>query len=214
MTANEHDPEDGRLWRQMPTEYRRRQLIEAALDVISEVGISKTTVNLVARRAGLSPAVVNLQFKSKDNMLVEAFSTVRQEFKDGWVAAQIDDASRVDVAQKVRNMLAVHFRPELCTPKKLRVWFAFLGEASSRETYLEITHGYEDAYVGVLSDLCEELIQVGGYEHLNAARVARSLLAACDGLWLSRMLRPGTLPPEECLRNLDGQLAAFFPKHF
>lgn len=214
MSANQHQPNEGRQWRQMPTEYRRRQLIDAAIDVIAEVGISKTTVNLVSKRAGLSPAVINLQFQSKDNLLRETFNAVRDEFKEAWVASQIADVGTVGVAQKIHNMLAVHFRPELCTPRKLKVWFAFLGEASARDTYLDITHRYETAYVGVLSTLCADLVEEGQYANLNPDNVARSLLAACDGLWLARMLRPDTLTPDDCTGNLSGLLTAFFPKHF
>ena len=213
MTARKAQAADTRQWRQMPAEYRRRQLMDATIDVIAEVGISKTTVGLVAARANLSPAIINLQFGNKETMLIETFKSMRQEFSDAWLAAQVTDANN-DISRRIANMLAVYFQPEMCVPEKLRVWFAFLGEAAARQTYLDITHRYEDAYVGTLTEMCAQLIRTGGYTHLRAEHAARSLLATCDGLWVARMLRPDTLSPEACRENLAAVLALAFPDHF
>jgi TetR/AcrR family transcriptional repressor of bet genes len=213
MTTGKAQDADTRQWRQMPAEYRRRQLMEATIEVIAEVGISRTTVGLVAGRANLSPAIINLQFGNKDTMLIETFKSMRNEFRDAWVAAQVSDANK-DISRRIAAMLSVYFQPEMCAPEKLRVWFAFLGEATARQTYLDITHRYEDAYVGTLTDMCAQLIRDGGYTHLRADHIARTLLATCDGLWVARMLRPDTLSPEACQDNLMAVLALAFPVHF
>ncbi|MCZ4353044.1 TetR family transcriptional regulator C-terminal domain-containing protein [Roseovarius aestuarii] len=214
MTAKKPADTDKRQWRQMPAEFRRRQLMDATIAVISDVGISKATVGLVAAHAKLSPAIVNLQFGNKNTMLVETFKSMRNDFRDAWVAAQVADVARDNVAMRISNMLQVYFYPEQCSPQKLRVWFAFLGEAAARETYLDITQRYEDNYVRALTDMCADLIAQGGYTHLRAEHIARSLLAACDGLWVARMLRPDTLSPEACRENLAALLAMAFPDHF
>ncbi|SHK39331.1 transcriptional regulator, TetR family [Shimia gijangensis] len=214
MTLAKHQPDDGRQWRQMPTEYRRKQLIEATIDVIAEVGLSRATVSLVSKKAELSPAVINLQFQSKDNMLVETLKYVREEFNQAWRKANEAGGENGNAADKVQNLLGTYFRPEICDPKKLRVWFAFFGEAAARETYLDITRRYEAAVLGVLRDGCAVLIEEGGYDWMDPHRTARSLLASCDGLWMGLMLRPDTISPEQCVESLNELLASHFPKHF
>ena len=50
-------------------ETRRRQLIEATIDTIHEVGFASTTVQAVSRRAGLSAGLVAHYFRDKEGLL-------------------------------------------------------------------------------------------------------------------------------------------------
>ena len=51
----------------------RKKIIEAALDDFSEVGLSQTSIESIAGRAGLEPAVVRALFVDKETVLKELF---------------------------------------------------------------------------------------------------------------------------------------------
>jgi AcrR family transcriptional regulator len=61
-------------------EARRRQILEAAAQVISERGLCDTRIVDVAKRAGASPALVIYYFGSKDRVLAEALTYADESF--------------------------------------------------------------------------------------------------------------------------------------
>ena len=54
----------------LPPEERRRQLLDAALEVLAEEGFDALTVEAVARRAGLTRPVIYDQFGDLDGLLL------------------------------------------------------------------------------------------------------------------------------------------------
>ncbi|MDQ4005928.1 MAG: TetR family transcriptional regulator [Actinomycetota bacterium] len=63
-----------------PSKRRRSEILEAAVDVIAERGICETRIADVARRAGMSAALVLYYFDSKDRLLTEALTHAEDRF--------------------------------------------------------------------------------------------------------------------------------------
>lgn len=61
------------LFKRAPENERRRELIEATLESISEVGIQATTVRAVAARAGVTNGLIRHHFENKANLIIEAY---------------------------------------------------------------------------------------------------------------------------------------------
>jgi AcrR family transcriptional regulator len=59
---------------------RRRQILEAAVQVIAAKGLCDTGIKHVADRAGTSPALVIYYFGTKDTLLAEALSFADEHF--------------------------------------------------------------------------------------------------------------------------------------
>src|SRR5438128_7771556 len=62
------------------SELRRRQILEAAVRVISERGLCDTRISDVAERAGASSALVIYYFSTKDRLLAEALAHSEESF--------------------------------------------------------------------------------------------------------------------------------------
>jgi AcrR family transcriptional regulator len=62
------------------TRSRRREILDAAIEVIAENGLCDTRVADVAKRAGLSPGLVIYYFDSKDRLLTEALTLAEDRF--------------------------------------------------------------------------------------------------------------------------------------
>src|ERR671936_419418 len=59
---------------------RRRQILDAAVAVVSERGLCDTRIADVAERAGASPALVIYYFGTRDRLLAQALAFSEEQF--------------------------------------------------------------------------------------------------------------------------------------
>lgn len=193
-------------------EVRRRQLIEATIRSIAEHGLSGTTMATVTRLAGLSMGIVSFHFRSKENLLQETLVHLAEEHREQWVESL--GSSTLAPEAKLAAVIDAHFHPRTCNPDRIRVWFAFFGEARHRAVYREKASTFDAERSRITTDLCREIIADGGYRGIDPLEVSQTLESLADGLWLSIMLYPGWLTPESARRRIDSYLAGVFPRHF
>ena len=192
-------------------EERQVQLIKATIGSIAKHGLSVTTMATVAKEAGLSQGIINLHFQSKERLLEETLRYVVDEYRTTWYEAL--DNSGDSVAEKLSALVGVDFDKRICQRNKLAVWFAFWGESRSRLTYRRICAEHGQEYQRVLTGLCEQIIEEGGYEVI-ARQVAIGLLAMSEGLWLDLLLSPTEMTPEQAQAVSMSYLQGIFPGHF
>jgi TetR/AcrR family transcriptional repressor of bet genes len=198
--------------RTAPPEQRRLQLIKATIRSIARYGLSDTTMATVAGEARLSQGIINLHFQSKDRLLAETLRHVADEYLNTWERA-LERAGPAS-ADKLAALAVMEFEKPLCDRNKLAVWFAFWGESKSRPTYRKICTDRDRQYTAVLNRLCQDLIDDGGYDRLDAEVVATGLSAMSEGLWLDLLLSPKSFSPETARRVTLGYLASYFPRHY
>jgi TetR/AcrR family transcriptional repressor of bet genes len=123
------------------TDYRRQQLIEAAMSSIAEHGLANTTVARVAEAAGLSQGIVNFYFESKRALLMATLEYVESEFQRVRRDAK-RSAAKTPEAQ-LDAIIESTFDPAICSPRYLDVWDAFWGEARAREDFNRVCSAHE-----------------------------------------------------------------------
>lgn len=193
-------------------EERQKQLIQATIRSVSRNGLSDTTMATVSREAGLSQGIINLHFQSKDRLLVETLRHIADGYRIAWEKA-IQEAGP-SPAEQLAALVAVDFKLPVCDRNKLAVWFAFWGESKARPTYRKICAQRDMAYRKELVQLCEQLIEEGGYGELNAESVAAGLSAMTSGLWLDLLTNPRSMSREQARQICMDYLATAFSKHF
>lgn len=193
-------------------EKRRRQLIEATMKCIGRKGISGMTLADVARTAGLSQGIVNLHFESKDNLLRETLESLAGDYRAQFERA-LERAGPL-AADRLQALLELDLKPSICQRSKLAVWFAFWGEVGSRPTYRRICDDLDRYYDRVVEELCAEIIDEGGYEHVSAAAAATAFNSMTSGLWLSCLISPGDWDRQAASAAVETWLASVFPAHF
>ena len=192
-------------------EERQAQLIKATIRSIAKNGLSVTTMANVAREAQLSQGIINLHFQSKERLLEETLLHVVDEYRAAWYKAL--DTSGDSAAEKLRALVSVDFDKRICQRNKLAVWFAFWGESRSRLTYRKIYAERGLEYKQVLTGLCEEIIDQGGYD-AHAQHIAIGLVAMHAGLWLDLLLSPTEMNLEQAQEISLSYLQGVFPEHF
>lgn len=169
--------------RKAPRELRRRQLIDATIDVLAEKGYAALTLSDVANAAGLSHGIVNFHFNSKRELLHETLRFLSDEYR-AHVQAMMDKAGKEPLA-RLTALVRADFHRSVSTKRKLAAWLAFWGEAQARPTYQSFCGAHDEDYHNTLVDLLTELGKADeGYKPLL---MAHALGAALDGLWLKMM---------------------------
>lgn len=191
-----------------PKEVRKQQLIDATLEVIAEKGVSGTTTTLVTKKAGLSAGIVNLHFENKDNLLKATLEHLATELRDCWQAVYEDD--KLQPADKLWGIIQACFDPDVCTIDKIRVWFAFFGEAPYRAFYREMVSRFDDERGDAMTAL---IIQLGQSEGA-AERTSEAAECLADGLWLNMMLYPEWYDRESSRAQIWHFLFLHFPDQF
>ncbi|HEX2582316.1 MAG TPA: transcriptional regulator BetI [Dongiaceae bacterium] len=191
---------------------RRRQLIEATLQTIGKVGYASATLTQVAQEAGLSPSIVNFYFRSKDQLLIATLEHIVAEYELDWRSAVAK--GRISPAAGLDAIIELDFAPKVCNPQKISVWYAFWAEALNKPSYREAVARLEDAYTKETCALVERLIVEGGYQNLDARRIALGLNALIDGLWFDCLIDPKTFGREQAKATCRLFLAGLFPAHF
>ncbi len=193
-------------------EARRRQLIDATINSISKRGFSGTTLATVTKGAKLSHGTVNFHFRSKEDLYVETLGFLADEHYRRWHGAMRQAGS--GPAQQLIAIFEADFDRDICSPKKLAVWFAFWGQAKYRPNYLKLNHKYDDERFAEISRICREIVADDPYDHLDPASVARCIEALIDGLWLNLLLYPKEKCIEQARNDCYEYIAQAFPKHF
>lgn len=166
----------------------------------------------VASEAGLSQGIVNLHFKSKENLLNETLKYLFEDYDAEFM--QTVAKSPPDAAAKILALMEMDLKPTVCDRKKLAVWFAFWGEAKAVPTYRKICAAYEEKYDDIMLDLAEDIIREGGYTEIDAQTVTDVLTSMTDGLWLACLIHPKTFDRGIAMKSIYSYLHAVFPDHY
>ncbi len=191
---------------------RRRQILEATLDVLAETGFAEITIGHVARAIGISTALVLSHFRSKEMLLLEAQRLLAREYHDNWQQALA--ASGPSAAEKLWVLADAEFAAGICTPKKIMAWKAFWAEGRLRREYIAEFGPRNVEYLRLMTELCAALIKEGRYAGHDARICARSIDALGGGLWLELTSTATPMTLNETRKTALTHLAMLFPKHF
>ena len=197
--------------RKLPRDARRKQLIEATIEVVAERGYARTTLTEVARKAGLSHGLVNFHFQTKESLLTETLAYMSEEYRDNWGRAL--EAAGPEPEEQLDALIRADFNPEICTPNRLAAWCAFWGEASCRPLYQEKCGSNDEAYIALLERLAQELATKTGRGG-DAALMARVIRVVMEGVWVDLMTQSAAYSREEGQRTVHCAVAALFPQLF
>ena len=188
---------------------RRRQLIEAAIDSIVEVGMSATTLATVSKAAGLSQGVAVFYFKRKENLLIETLRYHYDEYNEVWRGAVA--AAGPDPLDRLMALVFANLDPLLCTPRNLTLWNSFWGEAAARPQYRAICDAHTRTHRDTLVDLCREARSLIVGASWTPTAVADTLDMMTDGMWARMHITPNQMSLDEGRRLVARFLVTVFP---
>ncbi|HEY2890530.1 MAG TPA: transcriptional regulator BetI [Dongiaceae bacterium] len=196
-----------------PIRDRRRQaLIKATIAVIAKHGASGTTVERVARKAGVSVGLMNFHFDSKERLFRETFRHLSEEYEEVW--QQNLRAAGTGSRARLRQMIESNFDLRIFTREKLAVWFTFWSDAQLRDRYRAAAARVERRYIAAIEKEIAALL--AGERRRKAAPILQPLMAMIDGFWLQALLYPRGFMREDailvCLAFIDEHIGHARPR--
>lgn len=160
---------------------QRQRLIDACISALHIHGPSHTTVEKVVAIARMSPGIVRFYFDSKAAMLVASLQFLATEFEEQ-VLVPVSKLKSNPVAA-LELLVALYLDPEIASPRKVSVWYAFWGEASSRQEYYDICGQKDESFAALVRELIGRLIEQSAQPQLDPDGIALGLIGALEMLW-------------------------------
>lgn len=170
-----------------PPQTTRDAILDAAGTLLGRFGYHKTTMDDLAREAGVARRTLYLHFRSKDEIFLERIDRV--------VALLVEELraiarSPAGVEERLKRMLLMRVLFRFDT---VRGYVQSLDEIfqALRQPYLQRREGYFHAEAAVFASVLEEGVTKGELAPMDVAETARSLIAATSALM------PYALSPRE-----------------
>jgi TetR/AcrR family transcriptional repressor of bet genes len=207
-------PKSPRIPRARNAHSRQRQrLIDACISALHIYGPSRTTVEKVVAFAKMSPGIVRFYFASKAAMLVASLQFLATEFEEQLMVPVARLKSRPVAALEL--MVDLYLDPEIASPRKVSVWYAFWGEASSRQEYYDICGQKDESFAALVRELIERLIIESSQPHLDSDGIALGLIGVLEMLWQDFAFRnEAEIDRAAAKRRAMAYLRSIFPGQF
>ncbi len=105
---------------------RRKQLIEATIRSIGEVGFEHTTVAHIGRLAGVSPGIIHHYFGGKNELLAATMRELLEQFRHSVVRSLADAHTP---RARVEALVAANFADDQFRPTVVSAWLALWAQA-------------------------------------------------------------------------------------
>ena len=189
----------------------RQLILRSAIACIASSGLSYTTLDRVAERAGVSRALVVFHFKSKTGLLKEVLEFLGARYAEGREA--IGDIDAASTMEKLLQLLDYDVRFASENPEIISTWHAFWGEANGNSLYRELAVPRDGRYARETNQLITTLVDEGGYDENELFSLQTGLTAMLFGLWVESHLNPGKDDYEKGRAAVRLFLSKAFPKH-
>jgi TetR/AcrR family transcriptional regulator, transcriptional repressor of bet genes len=192
---------------------QRQRLIDACISALHFYGPSRTTVEKVVAIAKMSPGIVRFYFASKAAMLVASLQFLAAEFEEQLMVPVARLKSRPVAALEL--LVDLYLDPEIASPRKVSVWYAFWGEASSRQEYYDICGQKDEGFAALVRELIERLIIETSQPQLDADGIALGLIGVLEMLWQDFAFRSeADIDRAAAKRRCMAYLRSIFPGQF
>ena len=177
---------------------RRKALIDATIGAIGERGSLDVTMSEIAGRAGVSSALAHHYFGAKDDLL---HATMRHLLAELGVDACAALRAARTPRERVEAVIAVNFSPSQFSADTIAAWLAFYLAAQHSKPMRRLLSIYaRRLHSNLMSGLTVALPRD------KAQRIAETIAALIDGLYIRRALKQGEPDAASAIRLVEGYL--------
>ena len=146
-------------------------------------------------------------------MLVASLQFLAAEFEEQLLVPVTRLKSRPVAALEL--LVDLYLDPEIASPRKVSVWYAFWGEASSRQEYYDICGQKDEGFAALVRELIERLIVETSQPHLDPDGIALGLIGVLEMLWQDFAFRTeADIDRDAAKRRAMAYLRSIFPGQF
>ncbi|MFC3700534.1 transcriptional regulator BetI [Reinekea marina] len=161
---------------------RESQLIEATLLSVEQYGFNKTTINSIAKIAGVSTGIINHYFGGKQGLLEATVRFLLQSLHDE-LMKELRKIDNKDPVKRLEAIVKANFAQVQTADKSSKTWLAFWTQAMHDEQFSALQQVNERRLLSNLRYSFKQLLPSDQVE-----QAAQTTAALIDGLWLRRAL--------------------------
>lgn len=166
---------------------RRQQMIEATMACIREEGVTRATMQRIARRAGLTSGLIVHYFADKSGLLEAVY---RELYRRLGEATRTRLSKAATPREKLDAILDAQLSDEMLRPEIAATWCAIYALIPENPGLARLERAYERRLSSNLTVALREI----GLPKAAAADVTEELMSLIDGLWLNLANRIGITP--------------------
>jgi AcrR family transcriptional regulator len=188
-------------------EFRRRTLIEGAIDSLAEHGVTGTTVRTICDAAGSSRGLIGHYFENKEELLAAALRYLFLKISNQ-VRETVEGAGTSAVA-RLKAYPEALFAPQTFTERNrtafLSLWHEVRFNKAVRQANQELYDGYVERIETLFGDAAKQL-----GVRMDVRRSALGLIGLTDGMWLGMSIHDEVASADQaveiCHRFIDQEL--------
>ncbi|MFT6328809.1 MAG: TetR/AcrR family bet gene transcriptional repressor [Bermanella sp.] len=150
---------------------RRQQLIDATIDVVAEVGLKGATINLIAKRAGMSSGIISHYFGSKQALIEASVRYLLSQLKIEY--------SPDNPYDRLMKIVDLNFSGIQKADSSTKTWLSFWGQSMHDPNLYRLQEINKRRLVSNLRYSFKQLLDPKTAH--DAAEVTAALI---DGFWL------------------------------
>lgn len=187
-------------------DWRKEQLILAAIKCIAGSGVTEATIESISAEANVSRGLIRHYFKNKSGLMEAACGYLFNDYR-----RRITEAGRSSASPKERllQVVEVTFKPPYFDQMKVSAWFSFYVAARTDDVLFDVFHSYRRWYRQYLLECFRELDEVSPIK-ADIDDAVDGFLAMTAGLWLQLSIDPHNHTPERAARICQARLAELF----
>lgn len=167
---------------------RRRQIVDAAIEVMAEVGYAATTFARIADRAGVSPSLISYHFDGKADLLRQVAEHLDAVIEQALTDAIGEPASHRDA---LRRLIEAEVRYFAEHTTQILAMGRLYTEASDEAVTETLAQGH-DKSLRELEEMLSDGQRAGEFRPFPTRPVAASLLASLSAVPEQLFNDPGT----------------------
>ena len=185
-------------------EDRRARVLNAALEVIAERGLSETRMSDIAERAGMSAGHVLYYFRTKDLVLMEALRRVEERMHD---EAAGELATFPPGPRRLRRLFDLNV-PDGPADPGWTLWLEAWTLAPHDEAIRSLIAELETRWIALLADVVRSGVVAGAFRCRDEAAAVRRLYAAMNGLSVQVVTGATGIDRASAVEELEGFAAS------
>ena len=169
---------------------RRRQLIDATLDTINDVGINDATIAQIARRAGVSTGIISHYFKDKNGLLEATMRDITRQLRDA-VAVRLKPLAQATTEARLLAIVDGNFDETQVHSAAMKAWLDFWASSMHQPQLGRLERvSRRRLFSSLTAEFRRELPRE------KARLAAHGLASLIDGLWLRAALSGKPFNPD------------------
>lgn len=180
-------------------EIRRKQIVETTIETIASRGFAHTTLNDIAREAGVSTGVITYHFKNKDDL-------IEQSIKKLFEAPNAYVIERVEGKETCRDKLRAYIQANIDfmtehRSQSVALIYSF-GSISSEQERHRIMARQHRKIRRFLAKILRTGQDAGEFCEFDCEAVAQIVFSALEGIMLQWVLDPEGVKLDGCATEL------------